>query len=163
MIGPSETGRFWLCLECRRHVTVRSDKCICGFDRTTVPVRMREVSASEGSAVENRRSLTSVAWPFVVIAALVGVIAYDKLGRPITAGYSEPEPARDAAATPTPIPLSDEVKAALDEAQPQPTTASIQESVPPQQVLRIEIPQQQNDPQAAAPSVDTQNRPLMDA
>ena len=39
-------GRFWICPECRRHVSTRMDVCHCGFDRTKVPVQMREVSST---------------------------------------------------------------------------------------------------------------------
>lgn len=43
MTGPSETSRSWPCPECGLQVAVRNNKCGCGFDRTTVPIRMPEV------------------------------------------------------------------------------------------------------------------------
>lgn len=51
MPGTAETGRVWLCPECRKHVPARKNACACGFDRTTVPVQMQEVNCS-GRAAE---------------------------------------------------------------------------------------------------------------
>ena len=52
---PDATGRFWLCPQCRKHVPTRSNTCHCGFERTTDPVRMREVS-SQPAATEQEPS-----------------------------------------------------------------------------------------------------------
>lgn len=160
MPTSNESGRFWVCPECRRHVPARKDACLCGFDRTTVPVRMREVSASHAPAVREQRSFVGVAWPFIVIAGLIGYIAYGRL----TSGASAPPPSPPVvAAYATPIPLSDEVRAALDEASAGPevlrpaeidSSAPSQGAAPAPQVIRIEVPQQQplqfQQPQAGA-------------
>lgn len=162
MSSPSETGRFWICPECRRHVPARKDACLCGFDRTSVPVRMREVSTTPTPQRREGRSVLSTAWPFVVIAGLVAYIAYGRL----SGGTPAPTPSRPAVAEePTPIPLSDEVVAALDEASaatsaPQPAAPPSSDANPPPApappVIRIEVPPPQAT-QQQQPQVDAQD------
>ena len=79
MTGPSETGRFWLCPECRKHVPNRVNKCVCGFDRKSVPVDMREIDVrrqhepvpQEGSSP--KWMLGAVIASFVAVVLWVGL------------------------------------------------------------------------------------------
>jgi len=110
MSAPSETGRFWLCPECKRHVSVRSNRCICGFDRTTVPVEMREVSSSR-----NLPPATRSEWSLrgrVPAADLrfehherVSYVTRGSLERSLSGGRGV-SAARSACATPTASPLT---------------------------------------------------------
>ena len=79
MSNPSETGRFWSCPECNRHVPSRNSACMCGFDKTKIPVQMREVSSRRADPPRERSFLRGLL-PVTVIAVLVAYIGYDKLG-----------------------------------------------------------------------------------
>lgn len=156
MATPSETGRFWICPECKRHVPTRKDACHCGFDRTQVPVRMREVSAQATSSAQPERSFIAGAWPFIAIALLVGYIAYDRSSRsepPKPAPPSAP-PAEDRP-TPPPFVLSiPEAQAPTrDVAQGRPVPEMYQQQHP--QTIRIEVPQGQ------APQPVLQQQPVV--
>lgn len=155
--GPSETGRFWLCPECKRHVPSRRDACLCGFDRTTVPVRMREVTSRPASNTPPERSFISVVWPYVVIAGLLGFITYQNVGSP------QPVPTPEHSAMTSTVPsstaeLTDSVaptpvlyirdapaREVVDLPTPDPTA-------PPPQVIRIEVPAQTANQPLAAPA-----------
>lgn len=61
MSVPSYIGRFWPCPECKRHTPVCRNACICGFDRTTAQVQIREVTVPAprgGIAVATTRDST---------------------------------------------------------------------------------------------------------
>ena len=81
MTDSSLAGRFWLCPVCRKHVSVRIDRCVCGFDRTTAPAKVHELSLRSAGPdpASLGRSFLSAAWPFLVIAGLAGYIAYERL------------------------------------------------------------------------------------
>jgi hypothetical protein len=71
----SPVGRFWRCPCCRRHVPVRKDACICGFDSTTAEVLV----ATHGQWQPRGRSAFTTLWLFAAIAVLVGWISHDRL------------------------------------------------------------------------------------
>jgi hypothetical protein len=92
MTDPRETGRFWLCPECRKHVPTRLDVCSCGFDRTKVPVQMREVSARPPS-LEPPASRGSFSWtPWLLVFVLLGWIAYTQVSKPSQPSTGSPPP-----------------------------------------------------------------------
>ena len=154
MSAPSDTGRFWICPECKRHVPDRKDACLCGFDRTTVPVKMREVSAREPTAPQQSPSFLRVAWPVVLIAGLVGYIAYDRLSRSsanpsqgsptptitVVAAVPRAAPAVDVQIRQEPNDVRIRQEPNVDQQQP-----GAERHV---QVLRVEVPEQSAAPEA---------------
>ena len=78
------TGRFWVCAQCRRHVPIRLDACLCGFDRTSVPsVRMREVSTAAPLARDEGKPFAWAPWTLVML--LLGWIGYLQIPAPVAA------------------------------------------------------------------------------
>ncbi len=52
--NPAQTGSFWLCPECRKHVPSRASTCSCGFDRERTGWKASQVRIGQGS--EHKRS-----------------------------------------------------------------------------------------------------------
>ena len=164
MSVSSYTGRFWLCPECQRHVPVRKDACMCGFDRTTASVPVREAVVHVPQSQPQARSAFATLWPFAVIAVLLGRIANGELGtKPADAlegasaqvaasGIATPIPgsveaveAPDDGTDTTPIPGGVEVVAATDGRTD--TFSEQHFSLPPAtpqpQIFRVEVPKQE--------------------
>lgn len=70
MTNPRQTGSFWLCPQCRKHVPTRTDTCSCGFDRRSVPVEMKEVSAAPPRGAEIDTPTRGRGWLVAVVLAL---------------------------------------------------------------------------------------------
>jgi hypothetical protein len=178
MSVPSYIGRFWLCPECQRHVPVRKDACMCGFDRTTVSVPVREAVVHVPQSQPQERSAFATLWPFAVIAVLLGRIAYDDLrtkpadalegasARLAASGVPTPPGSVEAVEAPgdgtdtTPIPGSLEVVAAT---HGRTDTFSEQHSglpwaTPQPQILRVEVPKQEIAPASRAWTQDEYER-----
>lgn len=148
MSVPSNTGRFWLCPECQRHVPVRKDACMCGFDRTTVSVPVREAVVHVPQSQPRERSAFATLWPIAVIAVLLGRVAYDEL-RTKPADELQGASARVAASgVATPIPGSVEVVAATDGKTDtfSEQHSSLPPAIPQPQILRVEVPKMEVAP-----------------
>jgi hypothetical protein len=162
MSVPSYIGRYWLCPECQRHVPVRKDACMCGLDRTTVLVPVREALVHVPQSQPQESSAFATLWPFAVIAVFFGWIAYDGLRREPTSALegASPRVAASGVATPilgsveaveapddatdtTSIPRTVEVVAATDDwtdtfsEQP----SSLPPATPQPQIVRVQVPQ----------------------
>jgi hypothetical protein len=157
---PFNTVRFWLCPECKRHVPVRKDACICGFDRTTVPVQIHEVPMHAPQSQPQERSAFATLWPFAVIAVLVGWIAHDRLQREPADALENASAAVAVSPVATPIPVSvDVVEARHDGTDPRsPQDSSLHPATPQPQIPRIEVPRQEIAPAARASGEDEYER-----
>jgi hypothetical protein len=160
---PQTTGRFWLCPECRRHVPIRLDVCQCGFDRTKVPVDMREVSARVAPDTP-RRTMSSAPIAWVIVVALVGWIGYQRFAKPTV---SDAPQGADAQAPLVPAPPATSLEprwnppSAMPEdtrmgvlviQRPAPSALTPPPPPPPApQVLQLEIPQQARTTQEMEP------------
>ena len=152
-------GRFWLCPQCRRHVPVRKHGCVCGFDRTTAQVEVREVAMHAPQSEPQGRSSLATLLLLAVIAAL-GWIAHDRLpGQPADAPESASPP---VAVSPVaiPQPVSVEVVKAPDDgthafgAQ----RSSLPPAAPQAPIQRIEAPQQEIAPASRVSAEDEDER-----
>ncbi len=110
----SETGSFWLCPSCKKHVPSRQDSCRCGFKRSASQEPVEELSthrAPEPSVVTSPNFRLDVGgvlqrtfaiwWAGLMSFCAVGLIVYS----PILLGLCA------IAATRTPMPL---LKSGLD-------------------------------------------------
>jgi len=142
MSVPSYIGRFWLCPECQRHVPVRKDACICGFDRTTVPVQFREVPMHAPQSQPQERSAFATLWPLAVIAVLLGRVAYYEVRTKPAAALEGASARVEASGVATPIPGNVEVVATTDGRTD--TFSEQRSSLPPAtpqpRILRVEVP-----------------------
>jgi len=81
MSEASSTGSFWLCPQCHKHVSTRRNVCQCGVDRTSLPVKVHEVSLpSEDARPSPRWGVLAMAGTLVVACAgllFVGVTSWD--------------------------------------------------------------------------------------
>jgi len=159
----SDTGRFWVCPECRKHVPSRQDACRCGFDRTKVPIQIRDVPAREEPRAAAERSFFGGAWSLLVIGALVGWIAYDRLGRPqpphapSKPPLEVPTPAPEAAAAqPAQPPPFIVIERREVPAAPVPDPRPVSQSQTPPEFVRVEV----RPPAAAAPVDNAPQDPM---
>lgn len=79
MTSPSQTGSFWLCPECRKHVPGRVNVCKCGFDRERTGWRAEEVRIGRAAAdpKPQRQRITASGIALAAgFAVLVGVSGY---------------------------------------------------------------------------------------
>lgn len=71
----SSTGRFWLCLQCRRHVPMRLDRCQCGLSRRELPAEVREVSPSRETTADQtptqKRAWTAIGLGCVAVGVVI--------------------------------------------------------------------------------------------
>ena len=163
MTGPAQTGRFWLCPECSRHVPARSNACTCGFDKTTLPVRMRGVDIpGRPSPPTRERSFLRTVLPLAVIAVLVAFIGYDKLGWG-TAPSEEASEETPPTATPAPIqavPMStvtinDEwASRTAPPSAVQQAPAIYQPPATQDRVIRVEVPEQARPAEQIRPALE---------
>jgi hypothetical protein len=92
----SQTGSYWLCPGCRRHVPNRVETCRCGFNRQTADAELEEYqrpmrASAEPPAPGPRKSsvLSTILWIIVAAGALAGSIY-------VAIRIKPPEPARDS-------------------------------------------------------------------
>jgi hypothetical protein len=179
MSVPSYIGRFWLCPECQRHVPVRKDACMCGLNRTTALDPVGEALVPVPRSQPREGSAFATLWPFAVIAALLGGIAYDGLRREPTSALEGASPRVAASGVATPIPGSVEVAKAPDDATDTtsiPRTAEVvaatddgtdtfseqHSSLPPAtpqpQTARVQVPQREVAPASRVWTEDSYER-----
>jgi hypothetical protein len=141
---PSPVGRFWLCPECRRHVPVRNDVCVCRFDRTTAQVPVLEVGVHPPQSPPPARSALAKLWPVAVIAIFVGWTAHDRLPRRAAEVPEDASPAVGVGPAATPghggigvVQAPDDATQAIDAQRP-----SLPPSADPATIVRDEAPRQ---------------------
>ncbi len=77
MTNPRQTGSFWLCPQCRKHVPSRLSVCKCGFDREATRWRVQEVQSHlVEPPVGEERSLPGRMLPAIGIALVLGASGY---------------------------------------------------------------------------------------
>jgi hypothetical protein len=141
-------GRFWLCPGCRRHVPVRKDACVCGFDRTTA--QAHEVAARPPRP-KPQRSAFATLWLFAAAAVLVGWIAHGRVqGRPAADAPGNASPAVAVSPVAAPNPGSGEVLEATVDGTPAvaPQRPGLPAATPQAPILSTEVARQAT---AAAP------------
>jgi hypothetical protein len=127
MIATADTGSFWTCPKCRKHVPSRSLACRCGYDRQGTTDAIGEVSVRKGDAPDSpARSHGWVVWALVAAAALtVGVYV--------------------AVKSPTPNPADSELAQKLRRRR----------EAPPQQPQVVYIPVPQAPPSTPSPPIES--------
>jgi hypothetical protein len=161
-MGSGDTGRFWLCPQCQRHVSTRADVCQCGFDRSEVPIQMRQVSTRDIASVPEERSGSRFSLAWILLAGVIALVVYEKLSRPSTetplAQPAGPTTRLRTVAEPPREPVQQPF--IVIQQQPAPNTGTEIPSVSgqpqakaapePQPVLTIRMPEQQQAPDQAA-------------
>jgi hypothetical protein len=127
MTAAADTGSFWTCPTCRKHVPSRSPACRCGYTRqgttaTIADVTVRKVDAPDDPA----QSRSWVVWAFVAVVALA------------VGGYV-------AAKSPTPNPADSELAQKLRHRR----------EAPPQQPQVVYIPVPQAPPSTPSPPIES--------
>jgi hypothetical protein len=142
MSNPAATGRFWICPQCHKHVPMRIDACACGFDRTTVPVKMREaqVGHREAEVPSSGGGFKSFALGALCMGLLaVGFLAWNRQPAP------DSQPARRFVWEQPPQVVQNQPPQVVIVQPSQPPTLAEATAggggQPPQQVIRIEVPQ----------------------
>ena len=163
VLDTTASGRFWLCPVCRRHAPSRTDQCQCGFDRTTVniavPNRMATPLSRPGDSTHSAHY-----WPPWLVGGVGLLLAFgiaswlwdatqrnERANAELRARMTErqDQQAANAASQIVYVPQAPTGTAET------PTTTARFEPIPApgaaaQQVIRIEVPQQQARPPAAA-------------
>lgn len=74
MSASSQTGRFWTCPRCKKHVPSRSETCICDFDRRSGTEYVADdVSVSPPSEGERSSRRGVLVFGAVALVVLAGV------------------------------------------------------------------------------------------
>jgi hypothetical protein len=60
MTNQAATGRFWLCPQCRKHVSTRSATCQCGFDRSASSAGVQEVKLGQSPEYDEPKGASFV-------------------------------------------------------------------------------------------------------
>jgi hypothetical protein len=160
----SETGRYWLCPQCRKHVPSRQDVCSCGFDRGRVGLKMREVTVGATRAPEEPRSKLGLVLGILAVPAC-GALLYLGIARWNAPAIQAEAPGTRRLRTSAPEPPTQQVPRVVyvpvpgsrtspppkygDVPVPSPIDQAVDHYAPPQPVAAI--PQAVPVPVAAAP------------